>query len=42
MFFNKNDITYEPVLVELDDEAFENFISDRCDVYSNYYYRTCQ
>jgi len=35
-FFNKNNITYEPVIVELNDEAFENFISDRCDVYSNY------
>ena len=35
MFFNKNDIIYQPVLVELDDEAFENFVSDRCDVYTN-------
>ena len=35
-FFNNNNIKYIPVLVELNDEAFENFISGRCDVYSNY------
>ena len=35
-FFRKNNIKYVPVLVELDDEAFENFLSDRCDVYSNF------
>ena len=35
-FFNKNDIKYTPIPVELNDEAFENFISGRCDVYSNY------
>ena len=31
-FFNKNNIQYIPVLVELNDEAFESFISGRCDV----------
>jgi len=36
VFFNKNDIKYTPVPLELDDEAFENFISGRCDVYSDY------
>ena len=35
-FFNKHDIQYTPIPVELDDEAFENFKTDRCDVYSNY------
>ena len=35
LFFKKNDIEYVPIQVELDDEAFENFVSDRCDVYSN-------
>ncbi len=35
-FFNKNDIKYTPIPVELADEALESFISDRCDVYSNY------
>jgi len=34
-FFKKNNIKYVPLPVELDDEAFENFLSDRCDVYSN-------
>jgi general L-amino acid transport system substrate-binding protein len=36
VFFNKNEIKYTPVPLELDDEAFENFISGRCDVYSDY------
>ena len=36
VFFKKNGLKYIPVLVELEDEAFENFISNRCDVYSNY------
>lgn len=35
-FFNKNNIQYKPIPLELDDEAFESFISGRCDVYSNY------
>lgn len=35
-FFTKNNITYTPITVDLNDEAFENFLSDRCDVYSNY------
>jgi len=36
MFFKKNNINYTPVLVEFNDEAFENFLSGRCDVYSDY------
>ena len=36
MFFKKNNINYTPVLVEFNDEAFENYLSDRCDVYSDY------
>ena len=36
VFFNKNDIKYTPVPLELNDEAFESFISGRCDVYSDY------
>ena len=36
MFFKKNNINYTPVVVEFNDEAFENFLSDRCDVYSDY------
>ena len=36
LFFNKNEIKYTPVPLELNDEAFENFISGRCDVYSDY------
>ncbi len=35
-FFEKNNIYYVPIHVEFDDEAFENFISERCDVYSNF------
>ena len=35
-FFKKNNIQYVPIFVEIDDEAFENFISNRCDVYSSY------
>ena len=35
-FFYNNDINYVPVFVELDDEAFENFLLERCDVYSDY------
>lgn len=34
-FFNNNNIKYIPIPVEYDDEAFENFLVDRCDVYSN-------
>jgi len=36
MFFKKNNINYTPVIVEFNDEAFENFLSGRCDVYSDY------
>jgi len=36
VFFNKNDIKYIPVPLEVNDEAFESFISGRCDVYSDY------
>ena len=35
-FFKQNNINYTPVSVELNDEAFENFLSGRCDVYSDY------
>ena len=35
MFFKKNNLTYNPIYLEYDDEAFENFKLDRCDVYSN-------
>jgi len=35
-FFNQNNISYSPVIVEFNDEAFENFLADRCDVYSDY------
>ncbi len=35
-FFKQNNINYTPVLVEFNDEAFESFISERCDVYSDY------
>jgi len=35
-FFKKYDLKYEPIIVEFDDEAFENFIAGRCDIYSNY------
>ena len=35
-FFKKNNLTYKPIPVEFDDEAFESFNSDRCDIYSNY------
>ena len=35
-FFKKNDLLFTPIAVEFDDEAFENFISNRCDVYSDY------
>lgn len=36
IFFKKNNINYVPIYVEFDDEAFENFLLDRCNVYSNY------
>ena len=35
-FFKKNNIVYNSIPVELDDEGFENFLSGRCDVYTNY------
>ncbi len=35
-FFSKNNISFIPVPVEFEDEALENFLVDRCDVYSNY------
>ena len=35
VFFNNNNISYVPIYLEYDDEAFENFVLDRCDVYSN-------
>jgi len=35
-FFEKYNITYQSIPVEFDDEAFESFHSDRCDIYSNY------
>ena len=35
-FFKQNNINYTPVVVEFNDEAFENFLSGRCDVYSDY------
>ncbi len=35
-FFFNNNINYNSVDVELDDEAYENFISGRCDVYVNF------
>ena len=36
IFFKQNNINYTPVVVEFNDEAFENFLSGRCDVYSDY------
>jgi len=36
VFFKQNNINYTPVIVEFNDEAFENFLSGRCDVYSDY------
>ena len=35
VFFNNNNISYVPIYLEYDDEAFESFVLDRCDVYSN-------
>ena len=35
-YFNNKNISYEKIPVELDDEAFENFLSGRCDIYTNY------
>ncbi len=35
-YFEINNIFYNPIYVELNDESFENFMSDRCDVYSDY------
>ena len=35
-FFKKNNLTYNPIPVEFDDEALESFNSERCDIYSNY------
>ena len=35
-FFKKNNINFKPVIVEFDDEAYKNFLSGRCDIYSNY------
>ena len=35
-YFEINNIFYNPISVELNDEAFESFQSDRCDVYSDY------
>ena len=34
-FFKYNNISYNPLILDFDDEAFENFVADRCDVYSN-------
>ena len=36
IFFDKNKIKYEPIFIDLNDEALESFVADRCDVYSNY------
>ena len=35
-FFDKNNISYNPILVEFDDEAYESFVSGRCDIYTHY------
>jgi len=35
-YFEKHKLTYQSIPVEFDDEAFESFNSERCDIYSNY------
>jgi len=35
-FFERNNLIYQSIPVEFDDEAFENFNAGRCDIYSNY------
>ena len=35
-FFKKNNITYDVLYVEIDDDALENYLAERCDVYTNF------
>ena len=35
-FFNKNNITFNSLLVEINEDAVENYLVDRCDVYTNF------
>ena len=35
-YFNNNNINFKPLLVEIDDDAIENYLAGRCDVYTNF------
>ena len=35
-YFIKNNIDYNPLFVEIDEEAIENYLVERCDVYTNF------